>query len=99
MSPEGRRDPYPLYAALRAHGPALALDNQLIVTSYHAADRADRAATQLCNYFIGLVADRRQTPADDLTSELAAAAKSADSVLSGAELVGNLALLLLAGHR
>jgi cytochrome P450 len=234
MSPQGRRDPYPLYAVLRAHGPVLALEDQLLVTSYRhasavlrdpqmlvvnrdmlrrrfgsefatrpaqalltdsmlntnppdhrrmrqlvsgaftprrvaalrtaieaqamrladalhdsdepvdlmeqfavplpvtvicellgvpdsdrgwfrpvavdfaeaveyaitteAADRADRAATQLRDYFIGLVADRRRKSADDLTSELAAAAASADAALSGAELLGNLALLLLAGH-
>ena len=241
MSPTGRLDPYPLYAALRAHGPVLALDNQVIVTSYaqasavlrdpqmrvvdhdmmlrqfgpqfanrpaqalltdsvlntngddhrrmrqvmsraftarrlstlrmaievqafrlaealtaaldedggpvdlmehfavplpvtvicellgvpesdrdwfrpvavdlaeaieyvvtaEAADRADRAATQLRDYFAGLVADRRRMPTADLTSELAAAAggtASGDSTLSGDELLGNLTLLLLAGH-
>lgn len=37
-------------------------------------------------------------PTDDLTGELVAAASSADSAFSGAELLGNLALLLLAGH-
>ncbi|MEJ3744428.1 cytochrome P450 [Actinomycetes bacterium KLBMP 9797] len=60
-----------------------------------AADRADRAATELRDYFIGLVADRRKRPTDDLTSQIAAAPAGA---LSGAELLGNLALLLLAGH-
>lgn len=59
------------------------------------AARADRAAAELRDYLIGLVADRRRSPTDDLTSQLAAAAGSA---LSGAELLGNLALLLLAGH-
>ncbi|WP_034593133.1 cytochrome P450 [Hamadaea tsunoensis] len=57
------------------------------------ADRADAAARELRDYFIGLVADRLRTPTDDLTSELAHA-----EGLSGAELLGNLALLLLAGH-
>ncbi|MEH1126970.1 cytochrome P450 [Micromonospora sp. CPCC 206061] len=60
------------------------------------ATRADRAASELRDYLIGLVADRRRAPTDDLTSQLAAAA--AGSALSGAELLGNLALLLLAGH-
>lgn len=57
-----------------------------------AAARADRAADEIRDYFIGLVADRRRTPADDLTTELAR------TIPSGAKLLGNLALLLLAGH-
>jgi cytochrome P450 len=54
--------------------------------------RADRAADGIRHYFIGLVADRRRSPADDLTTALA------EAFSSGARLVGNLALLLLAGH-
>jgi cytochrome P450 len=57
-----------------------------------SAARADRAANEIRDYFIGLVADRRRSPADDLTTELA------NTMPSGAKLLGNLALLLLAGH-
>jgi cytochrome P450 len=57
-----------------------------------SAARADRAAAEIRDYFIGLVADRRRSPADDLTTELAT------TMPSGPKLLGNLALLLLAGH-
>jgi len=57
-----------------------------------SAARADRAAGEIRDYFIGLVADRRRVPRDDLTTELAA------TFPQGAKLLGNLALLLLAGH-
>jgi cytochrome P450 len=56
------------------------------------AVRADRAAGEIRDYFIGLVADRRRTPAGDLTTALA------EAFSSGSKLLGNLALLLLAGH-
>jgi cytochrome P450 len=61
--------------------------------SPESGERADRAADEIRNYFIGLVADRKRRPADDLTSSLVASAG-----FSGATLLGNLALLLLAGH-
>ncbi|WP_281899498.1 cytochrome P450 [Phytohabitans aurantiacus] len=66
--------------------------------SAETAKRADDAAAQLRDYLIGLVADRRRSPTDDLTSQLATAAASDSAALSGTELLGNLALLLLAGH-
>ncbi|WP_033341126.1 cytochrome P450 [Catenuloplanes japonicus] len=50
------------------------------------------AGRELEDYFTGLVADRRRTPREDLTSALAA---SGD--LSGEELLANLVLLLIAG--
>ncbi|MDI6100460.1 cytochrome P450 [Actinoplanes sp. NEAU-A12] len=55
--------------------------------------RADVAGRELENYFIGLIAERQKAPQDDLTSALAAG----DSGLSGAELLANLVLLLVAG--
>jgi cytochrome P450 len=57
-----------------------------------SARKADRAAEEIRDYFIGLVADRRRTPAGDLTTALS------EAFPSGAKLLGNLALLLLAGH-
>jgi cytochrome P450 len=39
LSPEGRDDPYPLYAALREHGPLLSLgDGYQLATSYETVD-------------------------------------------------------------
>ncbi len=55
--------------------------------------RADVAGRALEDYFIGLIADRRRAPREDLTSDLAAEG----SGLTGAELLSNLVLLLVAG--
>src|SRR5260370_42637139 len=39
LEPEGAQDPYPLYAALHAHGTVLAIgDGQVLVPGYHAAN-------------------------------------------------------------
>ncbi|HZM78412.1 MAG TPA: cytochrome P450 [Candidatus Limnocylindrales bacterium] len=39
VSPEGRADPYPLYAGLREHGPLLSLgDDYMIATTYDTVD-------------------------------------------------------------
>jgi cytochrome P450 len=54
---------------------------------------ADAAGRELEDYFTGLIAERRRTPREDLTSALAAG----DSGLTGAELLANLVLLLVAG--
>lgn len=56
-------------------------------------DRADVAGRELEDYFIGLIAERRKSPREDLTSALAADG----SGLSGGELLANLVLLLVAG--
>ncbi|MFI5844173.1 cytochrome P450 [Catenuloplanes sp. NPDC051500] len=53
---------------------------------------ADVAGRELQDYFVGLIAERRRAPQEDLTSALAA---SPD--LSGEELLANLVLLLIAG--
>ena len=54
---------------------------------------ADAAGRELEDYFAGLIAQRRRDPQEDLTSALAAG----DSGLTGAELLANLVLLLVAG--
>ena len=53
---------------------------------------ADVAGRDLEDYFIGLIAERQRTPREDLTSALVA-----DGGLTGAELLANLVLLLVAG--
>jgi cytochrome P450 len=58
---------------------------------------AHEAALELEDYFGRLVALRRARPRDDLVSALAAAHEAGGEQLSGAELLGNLALLLVAG--
>ncbi|WP_328471585.1 cytochrome P450 [Actinoplanes sp. NBC_00393] len=55
--------------------------------------RADAAGRDLEDYFIGLIAERQRSPQEDLTSALAATG----SGLTGAELLANLVLLLVAG--
>jgi len=56
-------------------------------------DVADRAAVELAGYFTDLVAERRRQPRADLISALV---ETGDG-LSEVELIGNLALLLVAG--
>ncbi|WP_043511320.1 MULTISPECIES: cytochrome P450 [unclassified Actinoplanes] len=56
--------------------------------------RADKAGREIEAYFTGLIADRRHTPREDLTSALVAAA---ETDLTGEELLANLILLLVAG--
>jgi cytochrome P450 len=53
---------------------------------------ADVAGRDLEDYFIGLIAERQRAPREDLTSALVA-----DGGLTGAELLANLVLLLVAG--
>ncbi len=54
---------------------------------------ADAAGRDLEDYFVGLIAERRRHPQEDLTSALAA---SGDT-LTGEEMLANLVLLLVAG--
>jgi cytochrome P450 len=58
---------------------------------------ADRAADELSDYFLGLVAERGRHPGDDLTSALVAAHRADPGQLSARELLANLAILLVAG--
>ncbi|MFD5463814.1 cytochrome P450 [Kitasatospora sp. NPDC127059] len=58
---------------------------------------ADRAADELSGYFTALIAERLARPQDDLVSDLARIAAADGERLSGAELLANLVLLLVAG--
>jgi cytochrome P450 len=55
------------------------------------------AATELLAYFTGLAANRRTHPRDDLLSDLVAVSDADSGRLTGAELLHNLTLLLVAG--
>jgi cytochrome P450 len=57
----------------------------------------NNAASELLAYFTGLAARRRSHPADDLLSDLVAVSDSGSGRLTGAELLHNLTLLLVAG--
>ncbi|MET7297371.1 cytochrome P450 [Embleya sp. NPDC005575] len=58
---------------------------------------ADQAAERLLDYFAELVADRRRSPGDDLTSMLLNVRDTDEQRLSERELLTNLALLFVAG--
>jgi cytochrome P450 len=58
---------------------------------------AHAAAQELEDYFEAMIALRRQEPRDDLVTALAAAHDADGSTLTADELLGNLALLLVAG--
>ncbi len=58
---------------------------------------ADGGASELRDYFTGLVAERRRAPADDLTTALVQAHDADGDRLSGEELLANLVVLLVAG--
>jgi cytochrome P450 len=58
---------------------------------------AHSAAKELEDYFASLIALRRAEPEDDLVTALAAAHDSGGERLTAGELMGNLALLLVAG--
>ncbi|HEY2508647.1 MAG TPA: cytochrome P450 [Streptosporangiaceae bacterium] len=58
---------------------------------------ADEAAVQLNDYFTDLAERRREQPRDDLLSALVGVHDADDGRLSSAELLDNLALLLVAG--
>ncbi len=57
----------------------------------------DAAAVELLAYFTGLAHKRRADPRDDLLSDLLALSDADDARLTGAELLHNLTLLLVAG--
>jgi cytochrome P450 len=58
---------------------------------------AHSAAKELEDYFTSLIALRRREPQDDLVTALAAAHEAGGDKLTADELMGNLALLLVAG--
>ncbi len=55
------------------------------------------AAREFNDYLIGVIAERRACPEDDLISALIAA-RDGDAALTEAELLNGIALLLIAGH-
>ncbi|MDR7274305.1 cytochrome P450 [Catenuloplanes atrovinosus] len=63
------------------------------ISTEREMQRADVAGRELEDYFVGLIAERRRSPQEDLTSALA----DGDSPLTGEELLANLVLLLVAG--
>lgn len=67
------------------------------VTDSETMAAIDAAATELLAYFTGLAASRRARPRDDLLSDLLAVSDSGSGRLTGAELLHNLTLLLVAG--
>lgn len=85
--PEGER----LWFRQRAADLTVVLEP---ISSEEEMGRADKAGRELEAYFTGLIADRRHTPREDLTSALVEAEGSA---LTGEELLANLVLLLVAG--
>ncbi|NVI88185.1 cytochrome P450 [Actinomadura sp. BRA 177] len=66
------------------------------LTSEARARRRD-AAREFNDYLIGVIAERRACPEDDLISALIAA-RDGDAALTEAELLNGIALLLIAGH-
>lgn len=67
------------------------------VTDDESLPVINAAATELLAYFTGLAAQRRSHPRDDLLSDLIAVSDSGSGRLTGAELLHNLTLLLVAG--
>jgi cytochrome P450 len=67
------------------------------LTDLETLPAIDAAATQLLDYFTELAAQRRTSPRDDLLSDLLAVSDSGSGQLTGAELLNNLTLLLVAG--
>jgi cytochrome P450 len=61
------------------------------------ADRADAASDEFADYFRGLIAARRASPADDLLSGLIRAEDDGE-MLTEDELIATCILLLVAGH-
>ncbi|GAA3386706.1 cytochrome P450 [Cryptosporangium minutisporangium] len=65
--------------------------------SAEAQAKAVRASVEFTEYLVGLAAERRANPGDDLISALASVADAGDQLTDG-ELVGTCVLLLNAGH-
>jgi len=79
-----------------SHAVARGLDPDFVLPPEFREQR-ERVFEQLQEYFLGLIAQRRAEPRDDLISALIAA-ETDGQVLSEDELVTTLGLLLIAGH-
>jgi len=77
-----------------AHELTAALE---LIADFESLGTADEAARELRVYFDELAEQRRREPQDDLVSALVQVNDAHDGRLSGAELVANLILLLVAG--
>ena len=75
---------------------ARGFDPSFLLTADIVAARTE-AVTQFAEYFVGLLADRRRTPGDDLLSRLVTV-EDEGTVLSESELLATCILLLAAGH-
>jgi len=75
---------------------ARGLDPDFLLTDQVIAERGE-AALQFAQYFFELLADRKQSPGDDLLSRLVAV-EDDGTVLSEPELLSTCILLLVAGH-
>jgi cytochrome P450 len=75
---------------------ARGFDPSFLLTDDVVAARAE-AVTQFAEYFVGLLADRRKHPGDDLLSRLVVV-EDEGTVLSEPELLATCILLLTAGH-
>ncbi|WP_141577741.1 cytochrome P450 [Actinomadura sp. WMMA1423] len=65
--------------------------------SAEARERRREAARAFNDYLLQVIAERRARPEDDLISGLITA-RDGESALTGAEMLGTIALLLIAGH-
>ena len=85
------------------HGDFIAWSDDLAgfigatLPTYEQARRAQTSLLAMCGCFERLVAQRRDTPGDDLVSRLVRA-ESAGDIRGGAELLAQCAMLLFAGH-
>ena len=77
-------------AAARSLDPDFVLPPDIIERAREASERAEA-------YFMDLIARRRKEPCDDLLSALLAVEEQGDQLTEG-EMLGTLALLLIAGH-
>jgi cytochrome P450 len=75
---------------------ARGFDPSFLLTAEVVAARS-MAVTQFAEYFVGLLADRRKWPGDDLLSGLVAA-EEGGAVLTEGDLLATCILLLTAGH-
>lgn len=82
----------------RARFRPLAADlTEALELSANLSAAADAAASELADYFTGLIAGRRAVPRDDLIGALVAIRDANDGRLSEQELLANLITLLVAG--
>jgi len=90
--PLADQDRFKVWSSALARG----LDPDFLLTDQVIAERGE-AAMQFAQYFFELLADRKESPGDDLLSGLVQV-EDDGTVLSEAELLSTCILLLVAGH-